>query len=264
VSKALRDVVTGVAYLARGLGWTARHPRWWLFGLIPALVALVLYLLAFVLLAVYVGDLAETATPFADRWSDGPRQAVRIIAGLGIVGAGAFVAVVTFTALTLLIGGPFYERLAVRVEDSAGGAPPEVDVPVVTQLLRGLGDAIVVGTIALLLAVLFFVLGFLPVIGQTVVPVTAACVSGYFLAGELTALALERRGLRRRERFALLRRARPLAVGFGAATFVMFLIPFGVVFAMPGAVAGGTLLARERLTTEAMGAIATEQPPWGR
>ena len=100
-------------------------------------------------------------------------------------------------------------------------------------------------------AVVFFACGFLPVLGQTVVPFIAVCVSGYFLAGELTSVALERRGLRRRERYALLKQHRPLAVGFGAATFVMFLIPLGAVLAMPGAVAGGTLLARERLADEA-------------
>jgi CysZ protein len=77
--------------------------------------------------------------------------------------------------------------------------------------------------------------------------VIAACVSGYFLTGELTAIALERRGLMRRDRFALLKRHRALAVGFGAATLVVFLIPLGAVLAMPGAVAGATLLARERL-----------------
>jgi uncharacterized protein involved in cysteine biosynthesis len=247
VGKALRDVVTGVGYLVRGLGWTARHPRQWLFGLIPALIALVLYAVALGFLVVYADDLAAAATPFADDWSEGGRQAVRIIVGIGVVGAGALFAVITFTALTLLIGEPFYERLAVRVEDSAGGAPPEADVPLVTQVLRGIGDAIVVGAFALLFAVFFFALGLVPAIGQTVVPVVAACVSGYFLSGELTSIALQRRGLRRRERFARLRRQRPLAVGFGAATFVLFLIPFGAVLAMPGAVAGGTLLARERL-----------------
>jgi uncharacterized protein involved in cysteine biosynthesis len=84
------------------------------------------------------------------------------------------------------------------------------------------------------------------VVGQTVVPVVAALVSGYFLTLELTSIALERRGLRRRERFALLRRDRALSVGFGASVFVVFLIPLGAVLAMPGAVAGGTLLARER------------------
>jgi hypothetical protein len=36
-------------------------------------------------------------------------------------------------------------------------------------------------------------------------------------------------------------------VGFGTSVFVVFIIPLGTVFAMPGAVAGGTPLARERL-----------------
>ena len=247
MSKALRDVVIGVGYLARGLGWAARHPRQWLFGLIPALIALVLYATALALLIAYADDLAAVATPFADQWSEGARRIVRIIAGIGIVGAGALFAVITFTALTLLIGEPFYERLAVRVEDSAGGAPPEADVPIVTRLMSGVGDTIVVGVIALLFAVLFFALGLVPGIGQTVIPVVAACVSGYFLSGELTSIALQRRGLRRAERFARLRRRRALAVGFGAAVFVLFLIPLGAVLGMPGAVAGGTLLARERL-----------------
>jgi CysZ protein len=88
------------------------------------------------------------------------------------------------------------------------------------------------------------------VVGQTVVPVVAALVSGYFLTLELTSIALERRGLRRREKFALLRRERALSVGFGASVFVVFLIPLGAVLAMPGAVAGGTLLARERLVRQ--------------
>jgi CysZ protein len=134
----------------------------------------------------------------------------------------------------------------VRIEESMGGAAPAADVSSLTQLLRGVGDAIAMGAIALGFAALFFVFGLLPGIGQTVVPVVAAAVSGYYLSGELTGIALTRRGLRRRERFALLRRRRPLAVGFGTAVFVVFLIPLGAVFAMPGAVVGATMLVRER------------------
>jgi CysZ protein len=40
-------------------------------------------------------------------------------------------------------------------------------------------------------------------------------------------------------------------VGFGACVFLVFLIPLGAVFIMPAAVAGGTLLAREALETDA-------------
>lgn len=247
VGRMIRDVVAGVAYFARGVGWTARRPREWLFGLIPALIALVLYVVALVVLITYAGDLAAAVTPFADHWSDGQRRAVRIIAGVAIVGGGALFAILTFTALTLLIGEPFYERLALRTEESMGGAPPEAGGSVVREVLRGVGDAVVVGVAALGFAVLFFALGLLPGVGQTVVPVAAACVSGYYLCGELTGIALARRGLRRRERLARLRRERPLAVGFGTAVFVVFLLPLGAVLAMPGAVVGGTMLVRERL-----------------
>lgn len=228
----------------------AKHPKQYFFGLIPAFIALVLFGTALVFLGIYAGDLAEWITPFADAWSSGARSAVRVVAALAIFGTGAFLSVIFFTAVTLLIGEPFYESIAVRVEESQGGAPPEPDVPLFVQIVRGVRDAIVVGLMALGFAVAFFVLGFVPVIGQTVVPVIACCVTGFFLAGELTAIAMERRGLRRKQRFVLLRGQWLAVVGFGAATVVLFLIPLGAVLAMPGAVAGGTLLARERLVSE--------------
>jgi CysZ protein len=244
---AFKDLFNGVGYLLRGIGWTARNPAQWLFGLIPALIVLAAYAAGLVTLAFYLDDLAGWVTPFADGWSEAARATAHVVAGIAIYGAAVFLAVLTFTAVTLLVGDPFYEAIAVRVEESQGGAPPEPDVPLLVQIGRAVKDALILGLVALLFAVVFFAAGFLPVVGQTVVPVIAALVSGYYLAGELTSIALERRGLLRKERFARLKANRALAVGFGAATFVVFLIPLGAVFAMPGAVAGATLLARERL-----------------
>jgi CysZ protein len=239
-----------VRYLLRGLGWTARNPGFWLLGLVPALITLVLYVAALTTLGVYADDIAAWTTPFADGWPEGLRNATRLAAGLAIFGAGVFLSLITFTAVTLLIGDPFYERIAVAVEESQGGAPPEVDASLLSQMVRAVKDTLILGLVALVFALVFFVCGFIPGVGQTVVPVVAACVSGYFLAGELTSIALDRRGIYRRDRLVLLRRDRPLAVGFGAATVALFLIPLGAVLAMPGAVAGGTLLARERLAPD--------------
>ncbi|WUI00734.1 EI24 domain-containing protein [Spirillospora sp. NBC_00431] len=243
----VKDLFNGVGYLVRGIAWMARHPAQWLFGLIPALIVLTVYVTALVFLAFQIDDLAGWVTGFADDWSGGVRTSARLIAGIAIYGAALFLAVLTFTAVTLLVGDPFYEAIAVRVEESQGGAPPEPDVPLLVQIGRAIKDAVLLGVIALTFAVVFFVCGFLPILGQTVVPVVAALVSGYFLAGELTSVGLERREIRRTERFARLKANRPLVVGFGAATFLVFLVPLGAVLAMPGAVAGATLLARERL-----------------
>jgi CysZ protein len=242
----VKNFLAGVGYFARGLGWVARRPGQWLFGLIPAFIVLIVYAVGLVFLGLYLADLVRAASPFADHWSTGLRDATRVLMGILMYGAAAMISIVTFTGVTLVVGEPFYESISTRVENSEGGLPPEADVSLWRQLVRGLGDAVVVGLITMLLAVLFFALGFLPIVGQTVVPVVAACVSGYFLTLELTSIALERRGLRRRDRFAVMRRNRALSVGFGASVFVVFLIPLGAVLAMPGAVAGGTLLARER------------------
>jgi CysZ protein len=246
----VKNFLAGVRYFARGLAWTARRPKQWLFGLIPALIVLVLYAAALTVLGVYLGDLVRLASPFADHWSSGLRDATRVLMGVLVFAAAVMISIVTFTGVTLVVGEPFYEGISGRVEESAGGPPPEANVSLWRQLARGLGDAVIVGLITGLFAVVFFALGFLPVVGQTVVPVVAACVSGYFLTLELTSIALERRGLRRRDRFALLRRNRGLSVGFGASVFVVFLIPLGAVLAMPGAVAGGTLLVRERFADQ--------------
>jgi CysZ protein len=38
-----------------------------------------------------------------------------------------------------------------------------------------------------------------------------------------------------------------VAVGFGAATYLIFLVPFAVVIAMPAAVAGAAMLSRDTI-----------------
>jgi CysZ protein len=250
VKQAFSDFFDGVGYLFRGLGWIARHPVQWLIGLIPALIVLAAYGTALGTLAWNLDDVAGWMTPFADGWSEWARQSARVVAGLALFGASLFVAILTFTAVTLLVGDPFYESISEKVEDSQGGAPPDPGVPLLTQIGRAIKDAVLLGLIAVGFALVFFVCGFLPVLGQTVVPVVAAFVSGYFLAGELTSVAMDRRGVLRKQRFALMRTRRPLILGFGVATVVIFLIPLGAVLAMPGAVAGGTLLARERLAAD--------------
>lgn len=245
VRRGVGGFAEGVGFCLRGLAWVARHPRWWLFGLIPALIALVLYVLALVWLGTHATDVAAWATPFADDW--GWRDTFRTLVGLVIFVVGLALAVLTFTAVTLVIGDPFYEKLSEQVEEDLGGLPDGGDLPFWASLFRSIRDSLVTLWWVLLFSLPLFVLGFVPVVGQTVVPVVGAFVSGFFLTVELTALAMERRGLRRKERFALLRSHMSASLGFGVPLFVAFLVPLVIVVVMPGAVAGAAMLVRMRL-----------------
>lgn len=158
---------------------------------------------------------------------------------------GLFLAVITFTAVTLLVGQPFYESLSEEVDRAEGGEVPRSEFPLWRELWISARDSLRILVRVTLYGVLLFALGFVPVVGQTVIPVLGFCVSGFFLAEELTAVALQRRGVALKERLRLLRGRRMLALGFGVPLTLAFLVPLVAVFLMPGAVAGATLMVRE-------------------
>ena len=258
--RATRDLSDGLRYAAGGQRWMARHGRLWAWGMIPALVALAGYTVALVALAVWGGDLVAWATPFADHWDHAWRQAFRVLLTVTLFGVGLLLAVVSFTAVTLLVGQPFYEELSGRVERAEGGDPPESGLSLWRELLVALREGVVLLLWLALFGVPLFVLGFVPVIGQTVVPAIGFGVSGFFLTLELTTVALQRRRIPLRDRMRMLRSRVWLALGFGVPLVLLFLVPFVAVLAMPGAVAGATLLARDLLVDEEPDGEPDEEP----
>ncbi len=72
-------------------------------------------------------------------------------------------------------------------------------------------------------------------------------VTGFFLTEELTAVALQRRGIDLRARLTLLPLPQGPHLGLRHPLGLSFLVPFVAVFLMPGAVAGATMMARELL-----------------
>jgi CysZ protein len=248
MSSAAQDFAAGARMLGEGFGLMARHTRLWLVGMVPALVAFLLITAVIVGIGLWAGDLVAWATPFADDWSantrDGLRFAATVVLMIGVIG----VAVITFSAVTLLIGGPFYEYIAEQIEDQLGDKPPGYHASWFRMFLRGLRDSILLISISLVLTLPLFCLSFVPVIGQTVIPVLAGCVGGWILALELVGVPFHRRGLRLGDRHRALRTRPALTLGYGVPTYLLCAIPFAAIIVMPVAAAGGTLLARAVLT----------------
>ncbi|MFI2639980.1 EI24 domain-containing protein [Streptomyces sp. NPDC018610] len=248
----MRDLGVGFGYLLKGQRWVARNRRAYGLGLLPGLITLVLYAAALIALALWGEDAVAWATPFADGWPGPWLGLFRGFLTAVLFALGLLLAVVTFTAVTLLIGQPFYESISEQVDRdvSPDGAAPESGLPLWRELWISARDSLRVVVRAALWGVLLFALGFLPVVGQTVIPVIGFFVTGFFLTEELTAVALQRRDVDLRARLALLRSRRTLVWGFGTPLGLAFLVPFVAVFLMPGAVAGATLLARDLLSEE--------------
>src|SRR6266511_343791 len=235
-TRATAELLAGIRLLGRGIGMYARTPRLLVLGLIPAVISAAIMTAAFAVLIYFVSDLAALVTWFADDWSASLRGGVRVLAGVAIVGIAAVLAVLTYTAITLVIGDPFYEAISKKVE-----------VPWWRSMRWNLVDSLRLLALTLAIGIPMFVLGFIPLVGQTVVPVLDALIGGWFLVVELTGIPFNRRGLRLRDRRRLLAANRALALGFGVPVFLIFLVPFAAVLVIPAAVAGSTLLARRVL-----------------
>ncbi|MFJ6566493.1 EI24 domain-containing protein [Streptomyces sp. NPDC091292] len=243
------DLVVGFKYLAKGQRWVAGHGRSYGFGLVPGLITLVLYGAALVALALWGADFVGWATPFADDWSSPWGGLFRGFLTAVLFALALMLAVITFTAVTLLVGQPFYEALSEQVDRdvSPDGTAPESGLPLWRDLWISARDSLRILVRAALWGILLFALGFVPVLGQTVVPAIGFLVTGFFLTEELTAVALARRSVELRRRLTMLRARKSLAWGFGTPLALAFLVPFVAVFLMPGAVAGATLMARDLL-----------------
>lgn len=241
----------GIGLFGRSVTILLRSPRLLLIGALPAVVTTLLLLGGMVALIYWAGDLAALVTPFADDWAEGLRAAVRVAAGVAVVAAGAVIGLISFSALTLAVGAPFYEHIAEKVEDDLGDTPSDVELPWWRLLGMGLRDGIVLVLRSLLFTIPLLVAGFIPVVGQTVVPVLLALVTAWFLTLELVAVSFYRRGMNLKQRRAILSKRRGLALGLGLPASLLCAIPLAAIVVMPIAFVGGVLVARETLRDHA-------------
>ncbi len=245
-----------MGYLVRGLRLWVTSPRLMLLGALPALVVGLFFAAALVLFAINLESLATWITPFADRWDDPLRAGTRIAAGTALGAVTVLLAMYTFVAVTLTLGNPFYERIWRAVEQRMGDAPVEIDEPFWRSATRDIGSGIRLFALTATVGLSLFIVGFIPVVGQTAVPVLGALLGGWFLTLELTGFAFDARGLRLRERRRMLGARRASTLGFGVLTYVLFLVPLGAVVIMPAAVAGATMLSRDALASTSRSSLA--------
>jgi CysZ protein len=218
-----------------------------LLGLVPAVIvftALTLLLLALVAVA---PALATWLTPLPGAWTDDARTLLRMVVALAIIVGAVALAVVLFTAITLAIGAPIYERISRAVEDSHGGIAREVRRPLSQQVIEGFSNALRMLVTAAALGLAVAVIGLVPVVGTIAAAIVAAAGGARIVAGELVATPCDARGLTIGERRLLLRRNRWRVLGFGLSCYLVFLVPGGAIILTPAAVAGATLLTRDLL-----------------
>ncbi|MDA8372016.1 MAG: EI24 domain-containing protein [Nocardiopsaceae bacterium] len=258
----VRDAFSGVGILLHGFGMVIRRPKLFLLGAIPPFITSVLFVVAFVLLLMNIDSLVAWMTPFADGWSTGWSATLRIALGIVVVAGAVLIMVVGFTGLTLAFGFPLYDKIAEEVEYELGDVPPELEDKITASMLRAVRQSLMLILITAVVTIPMFFAGFIPVVGQTVVPVVSAVFGGWMLCMELVGAAFDRRGLRTlKDRRRYMGTRRMLVLGFSVPSYLLLAVPFVAVVVFPAATAGGTILARRLLPPAPPQAPEAAPPP---
>ncbi|MCP2249717.1 EI24 domain-containing protein [Lentzea aerocolonigenes] len=244
----IKDFGAGVSLLLRGFKLVFSSPKRVLIGALPAVITTVLMITGWTLLFLHIDSIAGWLTGFADSWNDTTQRVIEVAVGISVIAVVLGLSVLLFTAITIMIGGPFYEYIAEEVEDELGGVPEAEQVGWWRGFLVGLRSTILLVGMSILFAVPLFLCGFIPVVGQTVVPVLAVCVNGYLLGIELTGIPFTRRGRTFKQRRQILATRRAMVLGFAVPAYLLCLIPLAAMVVIPAAMAGGTVLSNRLLT----------------
>jgi CysZ protein len=222
----------------RGFGFIAKTRSVWLFAAIPCVLLVALFVSgASYGLSSFVPALLSGISPETSLGKIGAGALRFLVSLLAIVAAGMIAA-----WLTPMLSGPALERIVVARERSLG-VPDRPPVSFFTELWCGIRAQILgllVGGPVLL--VLWLVTLAAPPLAAVTVPAKLVTVSA-LVSWSLLDYPLSLRGLRLRQRLALMRSGLLAVLGFGAAVALIFAIPLGAVLLLPAGVAAAAELA---------------------
>ncbi|MGL4832265.1 MAG: EI24 domain-containing protein [Propionibacteriaceae bacterium] len=188
-------------------------------------------------------NVAIWLTPFASTWVAWSAQLLRAVVTCVVIGAALVLLALCFTAVTLVVGAPVYERLSATLDHERGR--PAVAAPgnwSTVMMAAGIDSIATLGYgLALLLPAA--VLSLIPIIGQIGGVVAGTVIGSWLVVMEVIQPAAEHRGLTRlHDRRVLLRRARARTLGFGLPVYLLLLIPVLGIVVYPCAIIGATML----------------------
>lgn len=252
---------TGINLIARAATEIMKRPRLVLMGMLPPLLVTLLYIVVAWLggpaLVDTVNGWVLAITNQLPNWFGTVLSALLIFA---IATGVAIVAGFGFTALSLLVGGPIYDRISATIDTEVLGVVPEEGEKFTVSVARSAAQSGVVFGLSLVVAFVAVTANILPVIGSIASLVLGLGLGGSLMTTELLSGAFGRRGLPTLgQRWSAMRQQPVATLSFAIPAQFVLSIPLISVAAFPFFSAAATMLADKLIREAPAGVIAKDR-----
>ncbi len=245
----LKNLLTGVHIALRGIKVFFTNPVCWFYSIVPVLLSLLIYALGVWLFVSFVwphlpwtGE-SDPSLPWWKQWLEWG-GAVLMAAVLIILYITVFV--FTFSAFYMVIGAPFFDRMAAVLEKRIYGFEIKLGSRMawIGYFRTSVTNALILTLQSLVCTILLLpVCIFLPYVGF----LPFMLVLGYLLGWSFLLYGAEHRRWSRHDVKHALKGKRGMVLAFGAIVYLILFIPFAAILAFPAAVISGIILFNEHI-----------------
>ena len=265
----LKNLLTGVHITMRGLGIFFTRPTCWLYSIVPVLISLLIYAAGVWLFIEYVWPHLPWAgedDPALSWWRQWLEWAGAFLLAAMLIVVYITLFVFTFSALYMVIGAPFFDRMAAKLEKQLYGYEMQIigKLSWLDYFRTSVTNALILTIQSVLWTIILLpICIFLPYVGF----LPFMLVLGYLLGWSFLLYGAEHRRWRRSEVKHSLKGKRGIVLAFGAMVYLILFIPFAAILVFPAAVVSGVIIFNEHidpkpeLLPEAPVPPALESPP---
>jgi CysZ protein len=242
----MKNFFTGFAYPFRAFGLAFKYPKIITYSIIPFIVNLAVYVSSFIVL---YSEIINTSSRLTGSGNPEAGFFTEILHILILVISFVLLLVLCYFIIVIvggIVSAPFNENISLVIEENLTDRKSEYKPGFWLDTWLNIKSELKKLAFYFSLILIFFLLGFIPLIGPIISVVLGTLFSFFFNALDFLDYPMTRRYMTLRQKIKITYSRPMISFGFGCATFLIMFLPVLNIIMKPLCVISGTVIYFEK------------------
>lgn len=242
----MKDILEGFIYPFKSFGLFFKYPKTIVYSIIPVTLNMIIYISSFIILFTKVMDYGQKITgsdsPQAGFWSELFYVLIIVLSFIILLLICYFIMLI----LGGIISAPFNENISLIIEENVTGKKTDYHPGFIRDTWLNILSELKKLLFYFSLLLIFFLIGFIPLIGSIISVVLSTVFSFFFNSLDFFDYPMTRRYYTLKQKIKVTASKPFFTLGFGCASFLIMFLPVINVLFKPLCVVSGTAFYFEK------------------